>query len=146
MCGSVLIYQNLPEILLPWGLPEYLKQVGITEDYVEIWGSGEIYKEFLYVDDLAEACIFLMERYDYKDIGEIINIGTGEDIKVKDLALLIKNVVGFEGEMKYDLSKTGGTPSKLLNISRIKKLGWEAKNNLEEGLRRTYDWYNKQVN
>lgn len=65
MCGSVLIYQNIPEILLPWGLPEYLKQVGITEDYVEIWGSGEIYREFLYVDDLAEACIFLMERYDY---------------------------------------------------------------------------------
>lgn len=81
-----------------------------------------------------------------KDIGEIINIGTGEDIKVKDLALLIKNVVSFEGEIKYDLSKPGGTPSKLLDISRIKKLGWEAKNNLEEGLRRTYDWYNKQVN
>jgi len=84
-----------------------------------------------------------MERYDYKDIGEIINIGAGEDIKVKDLALLIKNIVGFEGEIKYDFSKPNGTPRKLLDVSKIKGLGWEAKISLEKGLKRSYDWYFK---
>jgi GDP-L-fucose synthase len=117
---------------------EILKQVGVTEDYVEIWGSGEVYREFLYVDDFADACIFLMERYDYKDIGEIINIGTGEDIKIKDLALLIKNIVDFEGEIKYDFSKPDGTPRKLLDVIRIKELGWKAKIRLEEGIRNIY--------
>jgi GDP-L-fucose synthase len=110
---------------------EILKQVGVTEDYVEIWGSGEVYRELLYVGDLADACIFLMEKYDYKDIGEIINIGTGEDIKIKDLALLIKNIVGFEGEIKWNLSKPDGTPRKLLDVSKIKGLGWEAKGNFD---------------
>ena len=123
---------------------EILMQVGIAEDYVEIWGSGEVYREFLYVEDLAEAGIFLMEKYDYKDIGEIINIGTGEDIKLKDLAIMIKGIVGFEGEIKYDLSKPDGTPKKLLDVSKIKELGWEAKNNLNKGLRRTYDLYYKE--
>jgi len=119
-------------------IKEILKQVGVTEDYVEIWGSGEAYREFSYVDDLAEACIFLMERFNYKDIGEIINIGPGEDIKLKDLALLIKNIVSFEGEIKYDLSKPDGTPRKLLDVIRIKELGWKAKIRLEEGIRNIY--------
>jgi len=120
---------------------EILKEVGVTEGYVEMWGSGEVYREFLYVDDLADACIFLMERYNYKYIEEIINIGTGEDMKLKDLASLIKNIVGFEGEIKYDLSKPDGTPRKLLDVSRIKTLGWEVKDNLEEVLRKAYSWY-----
>ena len=89
-------------------------------------------------DDIADVCIFLMERYDYKDIGEIINIGTGEDIKLKDLALLINDIVGFEGEIKYDPSKPDGTPRKLLDVSRIEKLGWKAKIRLEEGIRNIY--------
>jgi GDP-L-fucose synthase len=101
-------------------------------------GSGEVYREFLYVDDLADACIFLMERFNYKDIGEIIKIGTGEDMKLKDLVLLIKNVVGFEGEIKYDLSKPDGTPRKLLDVSRIKGLGWKPKISLEEEIRNIY--------
>ena len=95
---------------------EILREAGITENYVIICGSGEVYREFLYVDNLVDACIFLMERFNYKDIGEIINIGTGEDMKLKDLALFIKNVVGFEGEIKYDLSKPDGTPRKLLDV------------------------------
>jgi len=128
---------------------EILKQVGVTKDYVEIWGSGEVYREFLYVDDMAEGCIFLMEYVDADKMREIspdyfVNLGTGEDIKLRDLALLIKNVVGFEGKIKYDLSKPDGTPRKLLDVTRIKELGWEAKGNLEEGLRRTYDWYYKE--
>ena len=80
--------------------------------------------ESLYLDDIADACIFLMKRYNYKDIEEIINLGSGEDIKLKDLALLIMNIVGFEGEIKYDLSRPDGTPRKLLDVSRMKELGW----------------------
>ena len=127
---------------------EILKQVGITEDYVEIWGSGEVYREFLYVDDMADGCVFLMENINAEDMKRIspdyfVNLGTGEDIKLKDLALLIKNVVGFEGEIKYDLSKPDGTPRKLLDVSRMTSLGWGAKNSLEEGLKKTYEWYLK---
>lgn len=113
---------------------------------VTIWGSGEVYREFLYVDDLADACIFLMENYNYKDIGEFVNIGTGEDTKIKDLAEMIKEIVGFDGEIKYDLSKPDGTPRKLLDVSRIKTLGWERKVSLEEGIRMTYEWYVANVN
>lgn len=108
---------------------------------VEIWGSGEPYREFLYVDDLADACTFLMYNYDYKDIGEFINIGSGEDIKIKDIALMIKDIVGFEGGIRHDLSMPDGTPRKLLDISRLKALGWEPKIGLEEGIRKTYEWY-----
>lgn len=118
-----------------------LQKIGITEEYVVTWGAGEVYREFLHVDDLANACVFLMENYDHKVIGEMINIGTGLDIKIKDLAFLIKEIVGFEGEIKNDLSKPDGTPQKLLDVSKIKKLGWEAKIALEEGIKKTYDWY-----
>lgn len=118
-----------------------LKQLGITEDYVLLWGTGEVYREFLYVDDLAEACMFLMEKYSYQNIGEIINIGTGEDIKLKDLAMLIKNITGFNGEIKYDISKPDGTPKKLLDIGKIKNLGWNSNVSLEEGIKKIFNWY-----
>lgn len=118
-----------------------LKKIGITEDYVILWGAGEPYREFLHVDDLADACVFLMENYNCKDMGEFINIGTGEDIRIKDLAKLIKGVVGFEGEIKHDLSKPDGTPRKLLDISRIKSLGWKPTTSLKMGIKMTYDWY-----
>lgn len=127
-----------------------LSKFGIKTDYsnnlplstvVEIWGSGEPYREFLYVDDLADACVFLMENYDYKDIGEFINIGTGEDIKIKDLARCIKEIIGFDGEIRHDMSKPDGTPKKLLDISRMKALGWEPKISLEEGIKKTYETY-----
>ncbi len=110
---------------------------------VTIWGSGEPFREFLYVDDLADACIFLVERYDYKDIGEFINIGMGKDIKIRDLAELIKKIVGFEGEIEQDLSKPDGTPRKLLDSSKISSLGWESKTGLEAGIRKTYADYSK---
>ena len=108
---------------------------------VTIWGSGEPFREFLYVDDLADACFFLMEKYAYKDIGEFINIGTGKDIKIKDLAILIKSIVGFNGEIQHDQSKPDGTPKKLLDISKMKSLGWEAKTDLEDGIKLTYSTY-----
>ena len=108
---------------------------------VTIWGSGEPFREFLYVDDLADACVFLMEKYDYRDIGEFINIGTGEDIKIKELAELIGTTVGYRGAITYDSSKPDGTPKKLLEISKMKSLGWRAKTSLEEGIKLTYTAY-----
>ncbi len=118
-----------------------LNKAGIFNDHILLWGTGEVYREFLYVDDLSDACLFLMNNYDYKDIGELINIGTSEDIKLKDLALVIKDVTGYEGGIKHDTSKPDGTPRKLLDVGRLKALGWEAKIYLNEGIRKSYDWY-----
>jgi GDP-L-fucose synthase len=122
-------------------LKNTLNSIGITENYVVLWGSGEPYREFLYADDLADAFVFLMENYDYSDIGEFINIGTGEDIKIKDLAKCIEEIIGFDGEIRHDMSKPDGTPKKLLDISRMKALGWEPKTSLEKGIRKSYEWY-----
>jgi GDP-L-fucose synthase len=108
---------------------------------VTMWGSGEPYREFLYVDDLAAACVFLMKNHDAKDIGEFINIGTGRDLTINELALLVKDIVGYQGEIEYDRSKPDGTPKKLLDVSRMHKLGWETKTSLDEGIRKTYDFY-----
>lgn len=118
-----------------------LERLGITREAITLWGTGEPYREFLYVDDLADACIFLMGNCNAKDVGEFINIGRGEEIRIKELAPLIKGIAGFEGEIKYDPSKPDGTPRKLLDISRMKSLGWQPKTALEEGVRRTYEWY-----
>lgn len=98
---------------------------------VEIWGTGSPLREFLNVDDLADACYFLMLNYHDKGF---INIGTGEDISIKDLALLIKEVVGFEGELTFDTSKPDGTPRKLMDVGRLKAMGWEPKIGLREGI------------
>lgn len=122
-----------------------MKRLGIFEDYVMLWGSGEPYREFLYVDDLAEACVFAMENFNYKDIGEFINVGAGKDIKLRELALLIKDLVGYDGEIRYDTSKPDGMPRKLLDSSRIKLLGWEPKTNLMEGINKTVEWYTRQI-
>ncbi|MEQ8427850.1 MAG: GDP-L-fucose synthase [Gammaproteobacteria bacterium] len=113
-------------------------------DSVEIWGTGKPFREFLYVDDMADACCFLMENYDEP---EIVNIGTGKDISIADLAKLIKNIVGFEGEIVYDNSRPDGTPKKLIDVTRLTNLGWTSSTSLEEGIRQTYDWYvNNQDN
>jgi len=108
---------------------------------VTIWGSGEPFREFLYVDDLADACVFLMEKHDYRDIGEFINIGTGTDLRIKDVAELVKRVVGFEGEIRHDTGKPDGTPKKLLDVRRINDLGWKASTPLQKGVELTYAWY-----
>jgi GDP-L-fucose synthase len=105
---------------------------------VTIWGSGEPYREFLYVDDLADACVFLMEQKEYKDIGEFINIGTGSDVQINTLAAMIMRIAGFEGSIEYDRSKPDGTPKKQLDVTRISALGWIPKVSLEEGIKRTY--------
>jgi len=123
------------------GVGDYLSRFGITGESLQLWGSGEPYREFLYVDDMAEACIFLMENCDYKDIGEFVNIGTEEEIKIKDLASLVREIVGFKGEIVHDLSKPDGMPRKLSDISKIKAIGWKPKTSLKEGIEKTYKWY-----
>jgi len=111
------------------------------KSYVELWGSGSSKREFLYVDDLAEAVVFLMENFDYREIGELINIGTGDDVTIKELAEIIKAVVGYEGNIKWDRSKPDGTPQKLLDVSKINKLGWKAKTKLLNGIQETFKDY-----
>ncbi len=106
---------------------------------VTVWGTGKPRREFLYADDMAEACFHLMEKCDAKEIGELINIGTGEDISIKGLAELIKKVVGYEGELEFDTTKQDGTMLKRMDVSRLNKLGWAYTTALEEGLRKTYD-------
>jgi len=103
-----------------------------NKPYVEIWGTGSQKREFLYVDDLADALLYLMNHYEGN---ETINVGTGEDISIKELALLIKKIVGFEGKLKFESSKPDGTPRKLLDVSKLKKVGWHYKISLSEGIK-----------
>ena len=105
---------------------------------IKIWGTGTPRREFLYSDDLAEACIFLMEKYNDP---EIINIGTGEDISIADLAHLIAKITGYQGRITFDPSKPDGTPRKLLNVSKINALGWKHSTPLEVGIAKAYQWW-----
>ena len=110
---------------------------------VEVWGSGMPKREFLFVDDLADACYLLMQSYDEK---EFVNIGCGEDLTIHDLASIISEIIGFNGEIKFDLSKPDGTPRKLLDISKIKKLGWKPQISLKEGIAMAYRDFLNQLN
>lgn len=105
---------------------------------VVVWGTGSPRREFLYVDDLADACLFLMNLYEE---GEIINVGVGEDLTIAELAQLVAEIVGFKGRLVFDPSHPDGTPRKLLDISRITRMGWQAKTPLVKGLRQTYAWF-----
>jgi GDP-L-fucose synthase len=115
------------------------------EEKVKLWGTGEPRREFLYVEDLAEAIVFLLENVNARDLYELgishLNIGTGKDIQIKEIALIIKKIIGFEGSIQQDTSKPDGTPRKLLDVSRLNKLGWNYKTSLDEGLRKTYNWF-----
>ena len=109
-----------------------------NEKKLVVWGTGEPRREFLHVDDLAAACLLLLEKYDSP---EIINIGYGEDITIRELAELISDVVGFDGELVWDKTKPDGTPRKLLDVTRIRKLGWEPTISLRNGIAQTYEWF-----
>ena len=113
------------------------------EPFVTVWGSGNPKREFLYVDDLADACIYLLKNYNGI---QPINVGTGVDISIKDFAAKIKNIVGYKGELKFDKSKPDGTMRKRLNISRLNNLGWKYKVSLDQGLKLFYEWFSENVN
>ena len=127
----------LPALLRKFHEAKLNKQTSVV-----VWGSGSPIREFLYVDELANACVFLMNQYDGD---KIVNIGTGVGITIKELSELIKKVVGYEGDIVFDASKPDGTPIKINDISFLNQLGWQAKIDLERGLNLTYDWY-KQNN
>lgn len=112
-----------------------------AQESVEVWGSGNPRREFLHVDDLADACVFLMQNYSSP---EIINVGWGKDISIRELAELVRSVVGFGGRIVFDSSKPDGTPRKLLDTSRLTALGWKPSISLSEGLASTYDWYRSE--
>jgi len=131
----------------------YLSTFGVSDDKVEIWGTGKPRREFLWSKDMADACIFLMENVDFKNTyseaqKEIrnthINIGTGEEISISELAETIKRIIGFKGELIYNSDRPDGTLRKLTNVSKLHALGWKHKINLENGIIQMYDWYRNQ--
>ncbi|MDT8388835.1 MAG: GDP-L-fucose synthase [Thiogranum sp.] len=109
---------------------------------VTLWGSGKPLREFLHVDDLADACLFLMKEYESP---EIINIGVGEDLSIAELASMVSEAVGFNGQIEYDSTKPDGTPRKLVDTSRINELGWKAQTSLRQGIQDTYQWYLQNI-
>ncbi len=128
--------------VLPALISKFHKANIRNEEKVIVLGTGSPRRECLHVDDLADACLFLMDNY-YDS--QIINIGCGKDISIRELAFLIRDIVGFKGDIAFDESMPDGTPRKILDISRIKMIGWEPKISFEEGLRQTYAWYKEQV-
>lgn len=106
--------------------------------FTEIWGTGTPLREFMYVDDLADACVYLMNHYNEK---EFINVGTGEEVTIKELAQTVQQVVGFDGEIKFDTTKPDGTPRKLMDSSKLHGLGWRHKTSLQQGLKHAYQFY-----
>ncbi|MDP2217458.1 MAG: GDP-L-fucose synthase [Methanolobus sp.] len=114
-----------------------------NEHQVVVWGTGKPRREFMHVDDMADACVYLMENCTADDIGEFVNIGVGKDLSIYELAQLIKDIIGYEGEIVYDSTKPDGTPQKLLDVSKLHKLGWSARLSLSEGIQQSYEWYLK---
>ncbi len=124
--------------VLPALLRRFHEATQRSDSTVTVWGSGNPRREFLHVDDLAAACLFLMDSYTEPDI---VNVGTGEDVTIKELAEFIREIVGFPGEIMWDTSKPDGTPRKLLDVTKLHQLGWHHTIPLREGLRSTFEWY-----
>ncbi|MBV6510889.1 MAG: GDP-L-fucose synthase [Ignavibacteriaceae bacterium] len=120
-----------------------------SQDHVMVWGTGTVLREFMYVEDLASALAFFLENVDAKDIYEKeishINIGTGLDVTISALAELVKDTIGYKGKIIYDATKPDGTPRKLMDSSRLHELGWESSVSLEEGIRKTYNWFLENI-
>jgi len=124
--------------VLPALIRKFIEARKINAPSVTVWGTGSPRREFLFVDDLADACVYLMNHYNE---GEIINIGVGEDVTILELANIIKEEVAYNGDIVFDTTKPDGTPQKLLDVSKINKVGWKAKTPLREGIRKTIQWY-----
>lgn len=133
--------------VIPALISKFHDSMVLKKDFVEIWGSGKPLREFLYVNDLANACVFLMEEIESKDIYSQnisqINVGSNIEISIMDLALKIKEVIGYGGNLKFDSSKPDGTMRKIIDSSRINSFGWKSSTSLSKGLKKTYDWYIK---
>ena len=155
-CAKLLNEGKNDEVVKDLGLnnlneaKEYLSKFGVNEKEVEIWGTGLPRREFLYSEDMADACVFLLENRDFKDtygtdakeiINTHINIGTGVDISIKELAQLIKEIIGFGGELTFNTDKPDGTMVKLTDPSKLHSLGWKHKVELEDGIKTMYNWY-----
>lgn len=128
--------------VLPALIRKFVEAKDRNDPFVEIWGSGSPRREFLHVNDCADACLHLMQTY---DDSEIVNIGAGVDVSIRELAFLVKGVVQYEGELRFDPSKPDGTPRKLLDVTKLRQLGWEARITLETGLKETVEWYCAQT-
>tara|TARA_R110002111_G_scaffold152659_1_gene219354 strand:+ start:431 stop:1477 length:1047 start_codon:yes stop_codon:yes gene_type:complete len=129
---------------------QYLSKIGVTASNVEIWGTGKPRREFLWSEDMAEACVFILENRDFKDtypksqndiVNTHINIGTGTDISIAELADMVKNSIGYKGNLIYNSNKPDGTQRKLTDVSKIKSLGWHHKIDVKEGIEKLYTWY-----
>ncbi len=149
------IKKDLKKYKLGWGLDDkidfsdnksietILNKIGAFRDKVKLWGDGSVYRELMNSDDLADACIYLMNTKSFKDIGDFVNITNGDDILLSDLFKMVKDIVGFDGEIEYDTSKPNGTFRKLMDDNRIKKLGWSPAIPLKKGIKDFYELYKK---
>ena len=138
-------YDPIDESASKKQIENILSNVGINHESVILWGSGNPLREFLYVDDCADALVFIFENYnDFTN--SIINVGTGQDISILDLANIFKNIIGFNGKLIFDQSMPDGTPRKILDITKLSRCGWKAKTKLLDGIQKTYNWYKEQIN
>ena len=120
---------------------DVLNKIGAYKDKVIVWGDGSVYRELMSSDDLADASVYLMQNKDYDEIGELVNITSGTDIKLSELYEIVKNIVGVPQKIEYDKTKPNGTFRKLMDDTKIKALGWSPKIELKEGIKKTYEWY-----
>ena len=156
--AKLLVDHNIEAILKDLSLSDpqealsYLKSFGVSGERVEIWGSGIAMREFLWSEDMADACVYVMETHDFKDTfrdtkevrNTHINIGTGKEISILDLAYLIREIVGYEGELYFNTSKPDGTLRKLTDVTKLQDLGWKYKVELREGITNLYEWYKNE--
>ena len=146
------IIEDLQRYPIGWGysvsqditreeLLSLLSHLGVYKDHVVVWGDGLVYRELMNSDDMADACIYLMKYKDVKDIGECVNITSGEDILLRDLFSLVQEIVGFSGEIRFDITKPNGTPRKRMSADKINSLGWSTTMNIAKGIEEFYSWY-----
>lgn len=139
--------QEILSILYKYGIQTELSSDGsnLLSVTVSIWGTGLPRREFLHADDLADACVFLMSGYDVNRIGEFVNVGVGEDLTIRELVETVAGVIGFRGQLEYDETKPDGTPQKLMDVSRLRGLGWSGLRPLREGIQTTVEWYQNML-